>query len=126
MIVELTEELRFIEKEEARLARQKEKLHAKIQENKEGEKKLEELFAKSGYSTPRALIKALMVKYEVRITGSAAQGKRRKRTTVTPELRDAIKQDLQAGTRKSDISRQREISYAVVTKIDQGGYDHLS
>ncbi len=125
MIVELTEELRLIEKEEARLARQKEKLQAKIKQNKEGEKKLEELFTRSGYSTPRALVKALMVKYGVRLSGSAAQGKKRRRTKVTPELRDAIKKELKAGTPKSTISREREISYAVVTKIDTGGYDRL-
>lgn len=134
MISELQEELKQLEKEEARLAKEKEKLNARIKESKEQDKKLDDLYKKSGYATPRALIKALMGKFNVRSVGRAAAVKssgasastgKRKRTKVTPELRDAIKKDLKAGASKNSIHNSYEISYAVVTKIANGAYDKV-
>lgn len=138
MISDLTEELKELEKKEARLAKEKEKLQAKIKENKEEDKKLDDLLKKSGYATPRALIKALMNKYNIRsVTRGSAAGKttttakapsstgKRKRTTMTPELRDAIKKELKAGASKNSLRYSYDISYAVITKVANGAYDKL-
>ncbi len=136
MISDLTEELKELEKKEARLAKEKEKLQAKIKENKEEDKKLDDLLKKSGYATPRALIKALMSKFNIRsVTRTGAAGKtaaagspstgKRKHTKMTPELRDAIKKELKAGASKNSIRHNYDISYAVVTKIANGAYDKL-
>ena len=130
MTSELQEELKQLEKKEARIAKQKQRLQARIKENKEEDKKLEDLFNKSGYPTPRALIKALMSKFNVRGGGrgpaakSAGKGTRT-RTKVTPELRDAVKKDLKAGATKASIREAYGISYPLVTKIQKGGFDKL-
>ncbi len=136
MITDLTEELKELEKKEARLAKEKEKLQAKIKESKEEDKKLDELLKKSGYATPRALIKALMNKFNIRsVTRTGAAGKtpskassatgKRKRTKMTPELRDAIKKELKAGASKNSLRYSYDISYAVITKVADGAYDKL-
>lgn len=124
-IVDLKEELKNLEKEAAKIARMKEELAAKIQEENQEDERLEEIFSKSGYPNPRALVKALMVKYGIKVTGSAANGKPRKRTRITSELRDGVKAEVNAGASKNSISKKYEISYAVVSKIMKGDYDHL-
>ena len=131
MISELQDELKQLEKKEARIAKQKQKLQARIKENKEEDKKLEDLFTKSGYPTPRALIKALMSKFNVRGGGRGPsaklteQGGKRIRTKVTPELRDAVKKELKAGATKTSIRETYGISYPLVVKIQKGGFDKL-
>ncbi|MDP0500507.1 MAG: hypothetical protein Q7P63_10440 [Verrucomicrobiota bacterium JB022] len=124
-IVELKEELKNLEKEEQKIARMKEQIAAKIQEEKQEDQRLDEIFNNSGYATPRALVKALMVKYGIKVSGSAANGKPRKRTRITSELRDSVKAEVNAGGSKNSISKKYEISYAVVSKIMKGDYDHL-
>lgn len=126
MIVNLVEEYKALEKEEQKLAKRKESLAQKIEAEKQEDEKLEEVFQQSGFPTPRALVKALMIKYGVKVTGSVANGKPRKRTRITSELRDTIKQEvLDEGRSKNSVSKTHEISYAVVSKIVNGDYDHL-
>lgn len=125
MIVNLVEEYKQLEKEEAKIAKRKQALAEKIQQEKTEDSRLEEVFNNSGFPTPRALVKALMVKYGVKVTGSVANGKPRKRTKITGELRDAIKREVEEGRSKNSVSKSYEISYAVVSKIVNGDYDHL-
>jgi hypothetical protein len=116
-------ELKQIEKEEARLARRKKMLASKLEENAEQDAKLQKIFEESGYKTPRALVKALSVKFGVNM--SSDMSKPRKRTRVTADLRNAIKAEVEKGTSMNAASKQFELSYAVVTKIMKGDYDNL-
>ncbi|MBN2068625.1 MAG: hypothetical protein JW739_03220 [Opitutales bacterium] len=118
-------ELKRIEKEEARLARRKKTLAAKLEQNAEEDTKLESIFQNSGYKTPKALIKALSLKYGVAAVAGDDLAKTRKRTRITAELRDSIKAEVNAGTSMNAASKKFEISYAVVTKIMKGDYDKL-
>jgi len=47
----------------------------------------------------------------------AAQRERRKRTTVTPELKDAIVQALQAGKTSNEVATECGVSPATVNNI---------
>ncbi len=125
--MKLKEEIKQIEKEEARLARKKEALEVKMKKEAELDKKLDDLFKKSGFKTPRALIKALMNKYGVRVNATAASNgnRTRKRTKITPELRDEIKKKVKGGQSMNSVSKEYSISYAVISKIAKGNYDKL-
>jgi len=118
-------ELKRIEKEEARLARRKKTLAAKLEQNAEEDAKLESIFQNSGYKTPKALIKALSFKYGVAAAAGDELVKTRKRTRITAELRDSIKAEVNSGTSMNAASKKFGISYAVVTKIMKGDYDKL-
>jgi|TARA_B110000495_G_C23001260_1_gene590937 hypothetical protein len=120
----IQEELKLIEKERARLADKEKELNEKLKAQAEAEKQLQSLFEQSGYPTPRALVIALMKKYGVRVTGSATEG-RRKRTTITAQIRDDVKGAVNGGSSKNQASKQFEISYFVINKIIDGKYDHL-
>jgi len=137
----IKEELKIIEREQARLAKRKQALAVKLEEAKKAEKKLDELVKKSGFKNPRDLILALMDKYgisRISVKGAtkaaaaadkpakkAGKTTRRKRTKVTAELRDSIKQALAAGESKNAVSKQFNISYIVVGKVAKGAYDEL-
>lgn len=121
---DIQEELKLIEKERARLAEKEKELQEKLEAQAEAEKRLQSIFEQSGYPTPRALIIALMKKYGVRVTGSATEG-RRKRTTITAEIRDEVKGVVSGGLSKNQASKKLEISYLVINKIIDGKYDHL-
>lgn len=120
--------LRQIEKEQAKLVEQRKALEVQLKEKEKEEKKLEELFQRSGFATPRALIAALMEKYNVRSVGSVsspAGRPRRKRTKVTAELRDKVRARVNEGLSKNKASQEFGISYLVVNKMMEGKYDHL-
>lgn len=121
---DIQEELKLIEKERARLIEKEKELQEKLEAQAEAEKQLQALFEHSGYPTPRALIIALMKKYGVRVNGAPSEG-RRKRTTVTAQIRDDVKKAVHGGTSKNQASKQFEISYLVINKIIDGKYDHL-
>lgn len=132
--MDITDQLKELEKREQQLAEQKQRLIAQQEEAKAESEKLERLFNESGYDSPRALVIALMDKFNVRATGlskrsSSSAGTtstgRRRRTKVTPELRDEIKQIVNDGRSMNSVAKERGISYAVVNKICKGGYDHL-
>ena len=128
----LKEEIKKIEKEEAKLAKMKAKLEAEIKKVQEKDKKLEGFMQKSGFKDPRALVKALIAKYNLRGFGAASaagkvkkKGERRKRTKVTAKLRDDIRKSVKAGTSMNQASKDFNISYAVVQKVTAGKYDNL-
>jgi hypothetical protein len=130
--MQIKSQLKKIEKEQARLARQKEKLQAKLKAAKEQDKKLDQLVKGSGYKTARALIVALMNRYDIgkvsagrkpRAAAKASGAPRRKRTKMTPELRDQIKAAVKQGTSKVAVAKQFDISYQVVTNAAAGKYD---
>ncbi len=123
----LKDQIRKIEKEEARLARKKKAISEKMKRATELDKKLDQIVKNSGFKNARELIKALSERFNVRMgaKGTAAGGSRRKRTRMTPELRDDIKKDLKAGTSMNATSKKFNISYAVVVKVKNGAYDKL-
>lgn len=126
----IEEALKQIEKEQTRLEEQRKALELQLKEKEKEAKKLEELFQRSGFATPRALVTALAEKYNLRLgggsTASAPGGKtRRKRTKVTGELRDKVRARVQEGLSKNKASQEFGISYLVVNKIMAGSYDDL-
>jgi len=124
MDINIAEELKNLDKEQELLKKRREELQEKLEAQAEERKKLEAVYENSGFPSPRALIKALMVHYGVKVTGAAAEGKRRKRTKVTPELVAQVKAAVnEEGLSKNQAAKRFEISYAVVTKMITGGYD---
>lgn len=123
----IAEELKELKKEEARLAKKKKALLDKKKVEEEQEAKLEALVKNSGFPSAKALVEALIEKYNIR-TGkrkAAPAAKKRTRTTVTKELRDAVKKEVKGGTSMNAASKQFGISYVVVSKIVKGAYDKL-
>ena len=120
-------ELKTIEKEEARLARKKEELLTKQKEEEALQARLESLVKTSEFESPKALVEALIEKYNIKLTKKNSGGgkKRRSRTKVTKELRDAIKKEVKSGTSMNAASKKFEVSYVVVSKIMKGAYDKL-
>src|SRR5690554_2578432 len=117
----IEEALKQIEKDQARLEEQRKALELQLKEKEKEEKKLEELFQRSGFATPRALVTALVEKYNIRLgagsTAATPGGKtRRKRTKVTGELRDQVRARVQGGLSKNKASQEFGISYLVVNK----------
>lgn len=128
----IQEKLKQLESEQARLEERRAQLEAEMQRQAELDKKLDKLVETSGFANARDLVRALIEKYNLRIVntrGSSAPaetGGRRKRTRITPELRDAIKKEVnENGTSMNAASKQFGISYAVVVKMIKGAYDNL-
>lgn len=125
----ILQEIKSVEKQEAELAQKKKELLALKKEAEAQEAKLETLVKNSGFKSPRELVEALIEKYGLRLGGRTATektGKRRKRTLVTKELRDLIKKDVQGGISMNAASKKHKVSYIVVAKIMKGGYDKLA
>lgn len=135
-------ELKELEKMANRIARKKAKLEQQLAAEKEQAKWYDEVLKESGYKRPRDLIKALMSHFGIRTVSlttkkrgpgrprKAAAGKatktgKRKRTKVTAALRDDIKKALDGGLSKNAAAKQYGISYIVIKKIADGGYDKL-
>lgn len=125
MMDDIQDQLKQLEKDRARLQKKQEELEARLKAQQEADKKLEKVFATSGFSSPKALIEALSLKYGVKPSAVAKNGRPRKRTKVTADLRDRIKSEIEEGRSKNSVSKTYEISYAVVSKIVDGAYDHL-
>lgn len=122
--------LKQLEREEARLLEQRKALELQLKEREQEDKKIEELFQKSGFATPRALVAALVDKYNIRSIGSVSaspdsEKTRRKRTKVTADLRDEVRAKVNGGLSKNKASQEFGISYLVVNKIMDGSYDKL-
>ena len=123
---DLEEQLKALEKERIRLEEKKKALQEQIEQNAESEKKLQDLFENSGFPTPRALVVALMEKYNLRLTGAPKEKEgRRKRTKVTAQLREEIREAVKGGLSKNQASKKFDVSYLVVNKIMGGEYDKL-
>lgn len=121
-------QLKELEKKQAALDAEKKALEAALAKKAQVDSKLEKLFKNSGFETPKALIVALMDKYNVRVTSAAAATEdkpRRKRTKVTAEFRDAVKTALKDGKSKNAVAKEFDVSYLVVNKVVDGVYDKL-
>jgi len=120
--------IKDIEKQQAKLERDKKKILEDLKKKEQQAQKLEKLVKDSGYASARELVEALIEKYNLKLRGrrkAASTTGRRKRTKITPELRDEIKKEVKAGSSMNAVSKTRGISYAVIVKVMKGGYDKL-
>jgi transposase-like protein len=125
---DIEEQLRQLEQQEATLAQRKAELEAEKQRRVELDKRLDEIVQNSGYRSARDLAQALISKYGLRLARAGVgvgEKPRRKRTRITPELRDNIKKMVEAGSSMNAVSKQQNISYTVVAKIVKGHYDKI-
>jgi len=135
-------EIKELERMANRIAKKKQRLEAQMKEEKETAKWYDQVLKESGFKRPRDFIKALMGHFGLRTVSTNGSGKgrgpgrppkaessggtsRRKRTRITPEIRDKVKGMLEEGTSKNAASKQTGISYIVVKKIEDGAYDKL-
>ncbi|MGF1485435.1 MAG: hypothetical protein ACFBZ8_13845 [Opitutales bacterium] len=119
-------QIKDIEKEEERLARKKKDLLEEEKKIQAENAKLDTLIDKSGFKTPKGLVEAIIARYNVKLSPRTKSGAtRRKRTKITAQLRDSIKKAVKAGSSMNQVSKDFQISYAVVAKIMKGEYDKL-
>ena len=123
--MEIEKQLRDLDKEQQRIEERRSRLLQAQRELEERRNGLIKLVNESGYSSPKEFVQAVIEVFNITVDGKAA-GKKRTRTTVTPQLRDAVKGDLASGAKRTAIAEKHGISYAVVLKIASGGYDQLS
>ncbi len=122
----IQDQLKTLEKEKARLVEREKNLVEQAKTQKETDSKLESFVKQSGL-TPRDLVFALVDKFHVRLAGrrKGSARKRRKRTKITVELRDAVKKTVKGGRSMNATAKEYGISYAVVVKMVKGHYDRL-
>lgn len=126
--MDIKKKLKELEKEEARIARQKKALLEAEAKKAQTVKKLEALVKQSGFASAKELVVALVEQYGLRVpAGKRASGgkARRKRTVITAALRDELKKAVKAGESMNSVSKRTGISYLVVAKICKGHYDNL-
>lgn len=121
--MDLEKQIKDLEQEEIKLAQKKIELKEKKKLFEDLDSKIEKFFSES-ITSPKELAEALIEKYGIKIN-ARKPGTRRKRTTITADLRDTVKSYVNSGQSMNAISKQMEISYAVVVKIMKGAYDHL-
>lgn len=140
-------ELKALEKLANKIAKKKARLEAQVEAEKETAKWYDQVLKESEFKRPRDLIKALMEHFGIRTVNlSGAKrgpgrppkaeteakpqkekigGRRRKRTKVTAEVRDKVKEALSGGMSKNAAAKSFGISYIVIKKIEDGAYDSL-
>ncbi len=121
--MDLEQQIQDLEQEEAKLIQKKLKLEEKKKLFKELDHKIENFFHESKTICPKELAEALIEKYSLEINTSSET--RRKKTTITADLRDTVKSLVNSGESMNAVSKQMELSYSVVIKIMNGAYDHL-
>ncbi|NBD37964.1 MAG: hypothetical protein GVY10_05285 [Verrucomicrobia bacterium] len=138
-------EIKKLERQANQIAKKKKLLEEQVQAEKELSKWYDQVLKESGFKRPRDFIKAAMQHFGIRkvslakagssgpASGSAktsgkstASGAKRSRTKVTASLRDDVKAALSKGETKNSVKERFGISYPVVKKIADGGYDSLS
>lgn len=125
--MKIESQLKDLEKQQRLLERRKSRLLEKRKAVEGERQKLEKLVERSGYGTPAKLIKALSTHFDVSGRGAVKKGRggRRKRTTITAELRDKMLAELKAGAKRADVADKYGVSYVVVAKAEKGGYKKL-
>lgn len=118
-------ELREIQKEQARLEARRQRLENKAATDEGLKAKIEAFAQENGFSSGKAFVKKASDIFGVFAAGGTSAMGRRKRTTVTSDLRDAVKAEVSAGKAKNAVSKERQISYIVIDKIVKGQYDHI-
>ena len=123
--MKIKDKLKRLDEEKKKLQKQKQQLLEQKRKRKAAQVKLAALVKQSGFDTPKALVEALIEKYDVRLQReTAAMPQRRKHTKVTPDLRDHIKGLLHEKS-MNRVSEELRISYAVIAKVANGAYDKL-
>ena len=121
----ISAQLRLLERTGTRIAKLKKRLLEEARLRKSSEARLECLVRASGLP-PRDLVFALVDQYKIRLAGRRKnQGRRRRRTTITAELRDAVKNKVNGGMSMNRAAKEFSLSYAVVIKMMRGHYDRL-
>ncbi len=126
--MDIKKKLKELAKAEARIAKQKKQLLEAESKREQSIKKLEALVKQSSFSSPKELVAALIEHYDIRLPAKkrASSGKaRRKRTKMTPQLRDELKKAVKDGESMNAVSKRTGISYLVVVKACKGKYDKL-
>ena len=123
--MDLNKQIKELEEEAKRLEEKKKELEEKKKLREVLDEKLEQFFSESNFASPKDLAEALIEKYGIRLNTRKSGGTRRKRTTIIAELRDEVKRRVRSGISMNAVSKEMEISYAVVVKIMKGTYDHL-
>jgi len=119
------QQLKALQQDEARLARKKERLMAQLEEQREAQKHLDALLEKSGYKNAKALIQALASRYNIDLGKAGGHSGRRARARMDAATRDKVKRAASGGKSAYAVSKEMGISYPVVRKVIDGGYDHL-
>ena len=119
-------ELKRIAQEKKELQRQKQQLLEHKRKRKAALSKLGTLVKQSGFDTPKVLVEALIEMYDIRFERDrgVSPAKRRKHTKMTAELRDQIRAMLK-GQSMNQVSKELQISYAVIAKVANGAYNKL-
>jgi hypothetical protein len=121
----IDDELKRLEEEKKKLQKQKQRLLEQKRIRKAAQSKLVALVKQSGFDSPKALVEALIEKYDVRLQRETTTlPQRRKHTKVTGDLRDHIKGLLKEQS-MNRVSKELRISYAVIAKVANGAYDKL-
>ncbi len=121
----ISAQLRQLERTGTRIAVLKKRLLDEARIRKTVASRLECLVRASGLE-PRDLVFALVDHYKIRLAGRRKnQNRRRRRTTITAELRDAVKNKVNGGVSMNRTAKEFGISYAVVIKMMRGHYDRL-
>jgi hypothetical protein len=122
----IQDQLKSLERKKARLLELEKTLVERAKAQKDIEARLESIVKQSGLAV-RDLVFALVDKFKVRLAGrrKGSGRKRRKRTKITAELRDAVKKTVKGGTSMNAASKEYALSYAVVIKMIKGHYDRL-
>ena len=124
-MINIDDKLKRIEKAKKDLQRQRHQLLEQKRIRKVAQAKLAALVKQSEFATPKALVEALIEKYDIRPQRqTTALPQRRKHTKVTAELRDHIKGLLDEKS-MNRVSKELRISYAVIAKVANGAYDKL-
>lgn len=144
-------ELKELEKLVTRISKKKAKLEAQVKAEKETSKWYDQVLKESGFKRPKDFVKALMEHFGMRTvslakakrqpgrpaktaakTAAKPKGKakagsagRRKRTKITPDLRDKVKASLGKGVSRNATAKSAGISYPIVKKIEDGAYDSI-
>lgn len=132
--MEIADQLKALEAQKKALAEREKELKELAKEQKAAAQKLDQVVKSSEYASPKALVEALIEQYGITFRGrrkgstskkKASGAPRRRRTKVTPELRDEVKAEVANGTSMNQVAKNREISYSVISKICSGTYDQL-
>jgi hypothetical protein len=117
--------LRSVAKQKNRLAKVEQALRdeAKAQKLLAGQVKT---FVNTSGLAARDLVFAIVDLFGVRLAGRRkGSTRRRKRTKITAELRDAVRKRVKSGASMNKTAKEFDLSYAVVAKMIKGHYEKL-
>ena len=124
--MDIDKELKRIAQEKKELQKQRQQLLEQKRKRKAALSQLAALVKQSGFGTPKSLVEALIERYDIGFDQDreVTPAKRRKHTKMTAELRDQILAMLK-GRSMNQVSKELQISYAVIAKVSNGAYDKL-